>query len=326
MAVRIPLKIVDDSSTGFSLQDCSAAEIVIITNEMIRQYGANPSATLAVGTGNVADITDTRLKAGAAGSDSTNFDTQGETADVATVTVTYNKLVGAFHGTSAPSIGVPTAGATYSFPCYQTAAEASSSIQPFTAADMIDTFWHPAATRLVAATAAAANTAGTYTITTSATAATGFTNVSTTPIFTDTRADASAYTAGGVPETVDQPTTITNYFLHRTNSASAASPVAPYLVCLDVSGGLPRAIPHAALGTQLQDCARYAAINEASYRIQYAFSASTSGFTTRATAIDTKLDGSTYLTQQVSDDYRSQEVPSGSAATVTTYNFGIKLA
>jgi len=326
MTVRIPLKITDDGSAGFTLQDCTAAEIVIITNEMIRQYGANPSATLAVGTGNLGNITDTRLKAGAAGSDSTNFDTQGETADVATVTVTYNKLVGAFNGTSAPSIGLPTAGGTYSFPCYQTTTAASSSVQPFTAADMIDTFWHPAATRLAAATPAGANTAGTYMITTSATAASGFTNVSTTPIFTDTRADASAYTAGGLAETVDQPTTITNYFLHRTNSAAAADPVAPYLVCLAVADGQPRAIPHATLSTQLQVCARYAAINESSYRIQYAFAASTSGFTTRATAIDTKLDGSTYLQRQVGDDYRSQEVPSGSAATVTTFNFGIKLA
>ena len=327
MAFRTPLKIIDNGAAGFSLQNCTAAEIVIITNEMIRQYGANPSATLAVGSGNLGTITDTRLKAGAAGSDNTNFDTQGETADVATVTVNYNKLVGAFNGTSAPSIATPRAGTTYSFPCYMTVAStASASIQPMTAEDMIDTFWHPAATRLVAATPAAANTAGTYMITTSSTAATGFTNVSTTPIFTDTRADASAYTAGGLPETVDQPTTITNYFLHRTNSASAASPVAPYLVCLQVADGQPRALPHAALGTQLQDCARYGAINEASYRIQYAFAASTSGFTTRATALDTKLNSSSYLTRQVSDDYRSQEVPAGSAATVTTYNFGIKLA
>ena len=326
MAFRTPLKIVDDGSDSFTLQNCTAAEIVIITNEMIRQYGANPSATLAVGTGNLGNITDTRLKAGAASSDSTNFDTEAETADVATVTVTYNKLVGAFNGTSAPTIATPRAGTTYSFPCYMTASTASSTVQPMTAEDMIDTFWHPAATRLVAATAAAANTAGTYTITTSATAATGFTLVSSTPIFTDTRADASVYTAGGLPETVDQPTTITNYYLHRTDSASAASPVAPYLVCLQVADGQPRALPHAALGTQLQDCARYGAINEASYRIQYAFAASTSGFTTRATAIDTKLNSSTYLTRQVSDDYRSQEVPSGSAATVTTYNFGIKLA
>ena len=103
MAFRTPLKIVDDGSDSFTLQNCTAAEIVIITNEMIRQYGANPSATLAVGTGNLGNITDTRLKAGAAGSDNTNFDTEAETADVATVTVTYNKLVGAFHGTSAPT-------------------------------------------------------------------------------------------------------------------------------------------------------------------------------------------------------------------------------
>ena len=40
--------------------------------------------------------------------------------------------------------------------------------------------------------------------------------------------------------------------------------------------------------------------------------------------LDTKLNGSgNYLTRQVSDDYRSQEMPNGSAATVTTYNLRI---
>ena len=39
-------------------------------------------------------------------------------------------------------------------------------------------------------------------------------------MFTDTRADTSAYTAGGIPETLDQPTTVTNYFLHRRNQGS----------------------------------------------------------------------------------------------------------
>ena len=36
----------------------------------------------------------------------------------------------------------------------------------------------------------------------------------------DTRADASAYTASGIPETLDQPTTVTQYYLHRRNAGS----------------------------------------------------------------------------------------------------------
>ena len=59
------------------------------------------------------------------------------------------------------------------------------------------------------------------------------------------------------------------------------------------------------------------------YKVTYA--SATSGGNTRGTAmIDTKLNGSgSYLTRQVSDDYRSQEMPNGSAATITTYNLRI---
>ena len=100
----------------------------------------------------------------------------------------------------------------------------------------------------------------------------------------------------------------------------------PYLVGFAKGVTTPQLIQHATLSSQLQAIARYGAINEASYRIQYAFAASTSGYTTRATAIDTKLNSSAYLTRQVSDDYRSQEVPAGSATTISTYNFGIKIS
>ena len=320
MAFRTPLKVIG-SGDNITLQKCTAAEITQVVDTMIRKYGQSPAATLSVGSGNLGNITDTRLQAGAGTTDATNFDTTSELGDVSTVTVTLNKIVGAFHGTSAPTISALN-DQTYGYPLY---ADTSSTVREMNITDMVDTFWHPAAERLTTASISNANSAGTYTIST-ATSVTNHTLISSTPVFTDTRANASAYTAAGISETQDQPTTITNHFLHRTNSASAASPVAPYLVCLAVSGGQPRAIPHATLSTQLQDCARYAAINESSYRIQYAFAASTSGFTTRATAIDTKLDGSTYLQRQVGDDYRSQEVPSGSAATVTTFNFGIKLA
>ena len=36
-------------------------------------------------------------------------------------------------------------------------------------------------------------------------------------VFDDTRANTSAYTSGGIPETLDQPTTVTSYYLHRRN-------------------------------------------------------------------------------------------------------------
>ena len=329
MAFRTPLKlIINSSGSDITFQNCTAAEITQVTTEMIRQYGADPSATISVGSGNMGTITDTRLEVGAAGSDSTNFDTQGETADVSTETVSFNKLVGAFHGVSAPSFsrGTEISNATntaFSFPCYiDDASGASQSIRQFSLDDMLDTFWHPAATRL-AAGGTGADAAGTYTIN-SATSLSNHTRVSATPIFTDTRATASDYTAGGIPEAADQQDVVLNYYLYRRNSASAAD--MPYLVGFAKGVSIPQLIPHATLSSQLKAIARYGAINESSYRIQYAFAASTSGYTTRSTALDTKLDGSTYLTNQVGDDYRSQEVPSGSASTITTYNFGIKIS
>jgi hypothetical protein len=329
MAVRIPLKlIINSANSDISFQRCNQTEVNQITTEMIRQYGANPSATISVGTGNMGNITDTRLEVGAVGNDATNFDTQSETADVSTETVTYNKLVGAFHGVSAPSFsrGTEISNATntaFSFPCYiDDASGDAQGIRQFNLDDMLDTFWHAAATRL-AAGGAGVDAAGTYTIN-SATSLSNHTRVSATPIFTDTRATASDYTAGGVPEAADQQDVVLNYYLYRRNSTSAAA--MPYLVGFAKGVTTPQLIQHATLSSQLQAIARYGAINEASYRIQYAFAASTSGYTTRATAIDTKLNSSAYLTRQVSDDYRSQEVPAGSATTISTYNFGIKIS
>ena len=330
MAVKIPLKLVINSaSSNVSFQVCTQAEVIQISTEMIRQYGANPSATISVGSGNMGTITDTRLEVGAVGNDATNFDTQGETADVSTETVSYNKLVGAFHGVSAPSFsrGTEISNSTntaFSFPCYiDDATGDAQSIRQFNLDDMLDTFWHPAATRIVAGNPHE-DAAGSYTINVN-TSNGNHTLVSSTPIFTDTRATASDYTAAGVPEAADQQDVVNNYYLHRKNVVGSAAAM-PYLVGFAKNVSIPQLIPHATLKSQLQAIARYGAINESSYRIQYAFAASTSGFTTRATAIDTKLNSSAYLTRQVGDDYRSQEVPAGSAATISTYNFGIKIS
>ena len=329
MAFRTPLKlIINASGSNITFQNCTAAEITQVTTEMIRQYGANPSATISVGSGNMGAITDTRLEVGAVGNDATNFDTQGETADVSTETVSYNKLVGAFHGVSAPSFsrGTEISNSTntaFSFPCYIDATStAESSIRQFNLDDMLDTFWHPVAEAIVAG-GTTPDAAGSY-ITHTATSLANHTLVSSTPIFTDTRATASDYTAGGVPEAADQQDVVTNYYLLRRNVSTVN--YTPYLVGFAKNVSIPQLIPHATLSSQLQAIARYGAINESGYRIQYAFAASTSGFTTRATAIDTKLNSSAYLTRQVGDDYRSQEVPAGSAATISTYNFGIKIS
>ena len=330
MAVRIPLKlIINSANSNISFQRCTQAEVNKISELMLRQYGLNPSATISVGSGNMGAITDTRLEVGAVGNDATNFDTQAETADVSTETVSYNKLVGAFHGVSAPSFsrGTEISNATntaFSFPCYiDSTSAAASSIRQFNLDDMLDTFWHPVA-EAIAGGGTSPDAAGSY-ITHTGTSLANHTLVSSTPIFTDTRATASDYTAGGVPEAADQQDVITNYYLLRRNVSNVN--YTPYLLGFAKGVSVPQLIPHATLSSQLQAIARYGAINESGYRIQYRFGTGTgSSFTTKSTAIDTKLNSSAYLTRLVGDDYRSQEVPAGSAATISTYNFGIKIS
>ena len=163
---------------------------------------------------------------------------------------------------------------------------------------------------------------GTYTVTDSSSAATNYTVVDgSNPIFTDTRADTSAYSADGIPETLDQPSTITNYYLHRRNAATSTPSVFPVLID---SGNNLQSMSNSTVDSVLGAWLRYwAAASDNGYKIAYTIA--TSGGTTRGTAmVDTRLDGAgNYQTRQVGDDYRSQEFPNGSAGTITTYNLRI---
>ena len=313
MTARIPVKLNGDNN----IIDCTAAEITALVKEAIRQYGLSPTVVLSVGSGNLGNLSDTRLKAGAAGSDSTDFDTAGELADVSTVTVNYNKVIQTIVDPNTLESGDDL----WSFPLYR---DSNNNLRAMNITDVYDTFVAPAVL-LMTTSDTGEDQAGTYTITASTTAATGETNVSTTAVFTDTRANAAAYTAGGLPETVDQPTTITNYYLHRVDPASAATIVRP-LVHVRANTDRIQMYPLTDLRAFLAHAIRYAVgTGEVSgSTITYSWS-STGTTNSRGTAmLDTKLDGSTRLTNQVDDDYRAQEVPSGSAATISTHRLYIR--
>ena len=143
----------------------------------------------------------------------------------------------------------------------------------------------------------------------------GSTLVSSTPVFVDTRANAGAYTASGIPETQDQPTTITNYYLHRINSASEGSYQLP--VCYTKSGTNLQQASADVLRNALSTMINYYAAEVTGTRIRYRINGTG---TNRGSAMtDTKLNSSTYLQRFVdTDDYRTQEVPSGTATTIST--------
>ena len=314
MTVRTPLKL--DGSND--LQEMTAGEILLVQQKMIYTYAGNPTAQLTYVSASgalIAAISDTRLQAGARSQSSTAFVAEGSTAEPSTVTVSHDKVNLGYVVTG--SIANPADDGT-TFPVYYDSS--TSSIQAMTLADTLDTFVYPAVDLMVVSSESG-NTGGTYTITTSATAASGYTQVSANPIFTDTRANTGAYSAAGIPETLDQPTTITSYYLHRRNGTDVTVNAPPLVI--NAQNDLQQ-MSDATIASELANWLRYtAAHNAAGYKINYLMASS--GGATRGTAIvDTRLNGAgAYGTLQVGDDYRSQEFPNGSAATIATYNLRI---
>lgn len=301
MSIRTPLKL-----DGSNLREMTSAEIQAIQTEAIRQYGSNPYVYLSVVSsgGNLGTINDTRLIAGAGTTDVTNYDTAAETPNVSTKTVGYARIT-----QSIDTSLTNWTNATLSYPLYYDGGD----LREMTAADFGDTFIKPAIDTLTSGSTGTAQ-AGTYHISTSSSVS-GSTLVSSTPVFVDTRANAGAYTAGGIPETQDQPTTITNYYLHRVNSASEGSYQLP--VCYTKSGTNLQQASADVLRNALNTMINYYAAEVTGTRIRYSINGTG---TNRGSAMtDTKLNSSTYLQRYVNtNDYRTQEVPGGTATTIST--------
>ena len=298
-----------------NLQEMTAAEIVQWQVAAIYVYASSPTVVLTINTGsagNLAAINDTRLQAGAMSSNANAFVAESGTAEPSIVNVAYDRI----HRARTTSGVGQTADTAITFPVWYN----SGTIQAMTLTDFKDTFVSPAITLLVAASESN-NTGGTYTIST-ATSVSGYTLISGTPVFTDTRANQGAYTAAGIPETLDQPTTITNYYLHRRNGADS-TPSRNLLLAEGGSGGLIEGAT-ATMKTLIGNWIRYDAANTSGQKILYTMA--TSGGSTRGSGIvDTRLNGAgNYQTlQSYGTAYRSQEFPNGSAATIATYNLRI---
>jgi hypothetical protein len=298
-----------------NLQEMTAAEIVQWQVAAIYVYASSPTVVLTINTGsagNLAAINDTRLQAGAMSSNANAFVAESGTAEPSIVNVAYDRI----HRARTTSGVGQVADTAITFPVWYN----SGTIQAMTLTDFKDTFVSPAITLLVAASESN-NTGGTYTIST-ATSVSGYTLISGTPVFTDTRANTGAYTAAGIPETLDQPTTITNYYLHRRNGADS-TPSRNLLLAEGGSGGLIEGAT-ATMKSLIGNWIRYDAANTSGQKILYTMA--TSGGSTRGSGIvDTRLNGAgNYQTlQSYGTAYRSQEFPNGSAVTVTTYNLRI---
>ncbi len=307
MAVRVPLYL----SSG-NLHEMSSNQVDQIVDQIVYQYSTDPGVSLSVvsSSGTLAAIDDTRLQAGAHSTSATAFPSEATTAEPSIVTVTYDKI------SHTNATVTPTTDTGKTWPVYYTA---TGHVQAMTLQDVKDTFLHPAIDLLTAATTTTQQ-AGTYTIHTATTLA-GATEVSgaNTPIFTDTRADTAAYTAGSIPETLDQPTTITNYYLFRING-SDTSYTLPYFVRTDSD---LQEFTEATFEALIKEWIRYTTASSADgYAISYNMGVTGSGQTRGSGIANTVLSGGAgnYQTRFVNaDDYRAQEFPDGTPSTASTY-------
>ena len=309
MAVVKPLYVVSGN-----LQEMDTTKVNELIARAVYQYSTSPSVVLSVVSsgGSLGTINDTRKKAGAVSTSNSSFPSEGTTQEPQTVTVNFDKI------TATTTTSTPTADTGKTFPIYY---NSSGQIQAMSVADWKDTIIHPAINLLASGTVSA-TAAGTYHISTSASVS-GSTEVSgaNTAVFIDTRADTSAYSAGSIPETQDQPTTIQNYYLQRINGTDA-SYTEPYF--LDGSNNIQEFTTANFDALLLSWIKATAAGSTDGFAISYNLGTSGSGQTRGSGMADTILDGSgNYQTRQENDDYRAQEFPNGSVTTANTYNLRI---
>ena len=306
MAIRTPLK----NNSG-DLQEMTVAEVNEIVDQIVYQYSLNPSVSLSVvgSSGNLSAINDTRLQAGAMSDSATAFPNEATTAEPSVVTVTYDKI-----SESRASVS-PTADTGKTWPVFY---NSSGNLQAMSLTDVKDTFLHPAID-LLASGSLTTQQAGTYHINANTSVA-GSTEVSgsNTAIFIDTRANASAYTAGSIPETLDQPTDITNYYLQRLTGSDNSYNLP---MSIDSSNNLQE-YPEATFESLIQNWIRYTAASSTDgYSLSYNIGTTGAGNTRGSGIADTRLNGTGNYQQRFvnTDDYRAQEFPNGTATTIATY-------
>lgn len=329
MAFRRPIKL-----DGGNLRNMTDAEILLLQQEAIRQYGLAPSTTLSYssGAGNLAVMADYRLQASALASSSSPWPTP---ASGAYLTVNHKHTLleraAALPGTPFPLRENFSYG-NFSYPLYLD----GSDLRAMDTRDFWETIIEPAKDYLITNEGIDDDLyrAGTYTIHTT-TNLTGATLVDANPIFTDTQADIAAFASGTLPEIQDQPTTVQNYYLHRFDPVAGVDFVPPVVQKIDTND--VQSMPSAMYSSLAKNQIRWHVDNgvsdngaEQNKFLMYQFWP-TSGAGSAALPSTADARGSsmanTFTTAQTtryeqpnSSTYYAQTVPSGTPTAVTTWN------
>ena len=318
MTARNPLYY-DESSD--SLIEMSSSQLLEWQRAAIQQYAANPSVVITVGSGNIGTtLSDTRFRSSTATQQASSFATAGS---LGTVTTNFNKIVQTITN---PSVLSDTG---KSFPVYY---DGSGSIQAMSLADFLDTFIKPAIVLMTASSEAnAGDFGGTFAISTSSSAASGFTNVSSTAVFIDTRANTGSFSSGqigGSGSTQDHSSTVNSFFMNKDNG-DAITP-SQNLLYIDSNNDLREYATSGDDATDILDILEQfirdlAASDDSASDHNIRYNINGSGQTRGTSMTDTKLNGSGSQSNRFvgGNDYRSQRFPNGSATTISTFNFKI---
>ena len=299
MAFRRPL--IND---GNNLREMTDAEIADEVTRCAELYRSDPSVTLSVVSsgGNLGTYYDTRLQAGSYSTNASSFPSEGSTAEPSTVSVAYSRLE-----QNTATLSAPADTDNKRFPVYYD----GDNIVSMTLQDMYDTFIEDAITEAYTD----------YYYIYNSSSLSGYTQVSGTALMTDTGANTSAYSAGSIPETLDQPYTRETFYLFKKNNTVSSSSYIP----MYNNGNNIQAYSNTEWQNIMKEIVRYAAVNLSSYSIRYSINGS--GIDS-GSMWDDRLNGSgNYQTYQAGgDDYRAQEFPNGSFTRINTYTLKARLA
>ena len=311
MAVRTPLY-----NNAGNIQEMSATQIQQIKDFCtLKYFTGNPvELQVDVGNGTIGSIDDTRLKSGTQANSSSSFPNEATTGEPQTVTTTFNNIKQVLATT--PTLTNDTGNL---YPVYY---DSQNNIQAMNLQDMKDTFIHPVIDTLASTDNTSAQ-AGTYFISTSSTAADGTKQVvSSTAVYTDTRADTSSFLASNIPSatnaTLDYPQTITNYYLHK-NIRTSETLTYPLKIRNDND---LQVYPNSDFDAMIENLMVYTALASTDgYTIRYELGTSTANYSKGTGIADTRLNGSGNYQQRFvnANDYRAQEFPDGSPTTINTY-------
>ena len=305
-----------------NLVEMSSAQLLEWQRKAISMYAGNPSVTCSQvsSSGTISpQMDDTRFKSSAAAQQASSHPGSGS---LQTVTTSFDRISQAITN---PSVLSDTG---KSFPVYYD----SGTIQAMSLTDFLDTFIKPAIVLMCASSEAnTGDFGGCFSISTSSTAASGFTNISTTAVFIDTRADTGSYSSGQIGTSgsfQDHSSTVTSYFLNRQNATSVTP--SKNLLYIDGDNNLKEYATSGDDAADITDVLEQfirdlAASDDSASGHNIRYNVNGSGQTRGTSMVDTKLDGSGSETNRFvgGDDYRSQKFPNGSNATISTYNFKI---